>query len=74
MFSSDNGPWLRFEKHGGCLKQRYTFEGGQRVPTIFWGPGIVKKGVVNEMGSTLDIINTFSSLANISQKIKNGWL
>ena len=70
LFSSDNGPWLRFEKHGGSAGplragKGTTFEGGQRVPTIFWGPGIVKKGIVNEMGSTLDIINTFSSLANI---------
>ena len=70
LFSSDNGPWLRFEKHGGSAGplragKGTTFEGGQRVPTIFWGPGIIKKGIVNEMGSTLDIINTFSSLADI---------
>jgi arylsulfatase A-like enzyme len=70
LFSSDNGPWLRFEKHGGSAGplragKGTTFEGGQRVPTIFWGPGIVKPGVVHEMGSTLDIINTFSSMAGL---------
>tara|TARA_A100000164_G_scaffold114915_1_gene101287 strand:- start:805 stop:2259 length:1455 start_codon:yes stop_codon:yes gene_type:complete len=70
LFSSDNGPWLRFEKHGGSAGplragKGTTFEGGQRVPTIFWGPSIVKPGVVHEMGSTLDIINTFSSMAGL---------
>ena len=70
LFTSDNGPWLRFKKHGGSAGplragKGTTFEGGQRVPTIFWGPGIVKPGIVNDMGSTLDIINTFSKLAGL---------
>lgn len=68
MFSSDNGPWLVFETHGGSAGplragKGTTFEGGQRVPTIFWGPGNIKPGVVTDMGSTLDIINTFAALA-----------
>ena len=68
MFSSDNGPWLTFRTHGGSAGplragKGTTFEGGQRVPTIFWGPGLVKPGVVQEMGSTLDVIRTFASFA-----------
>ena len=68
FFSSDNGPWLSFKIHGGSAGplragKGTTFEGGQRVPTIFWGPGIVKRGVINQMGSTLDLINTFASLS-----------
>lgn len=68
MFSSDNGPWLSFRTHGGSAGplragKGTTFEGGQRVPTIFWGPGHIKPGIVHEMGSTLDIIKTFASLA-----------
>ena len=68
VFSSDNGPWLSFKEHGGSAGalragKGTTFEGGQRVPTIFWGPGVVEPGVVNEMGSTLDIIQTFAALA-----------
>jgi arylsulfatase A-like enzyme len=68
MFSSDNGPWLRFETHGGSAGplragKGTTFEGGQRVPTIFWGPGTVQPGLVNEMGSTLDVITTFAALS-----------
>lgn len=71
LFSSDNGPWLAFRTHGGSAGplragKGTTFEGGQRVPTIFWGPGIVKPGIVAEMGSTLDIINTFGALAEVS--------
>lgn len=68
MFSSDNGPWLSFETHGGSAGplragKGTTFEGGQRVPTIFWGPGNVKPGIIDEMGSTLDMINTIAALS-----------
>ncbi|GJM29423.1 MAG: arylsulfatase [Cyclobacteriaceae bacterium] len=70
MFSSDNGPWLSFKTHGGSTGplragKGTTFEGGQRVPTIFWGPGNVVPGIVTGMGSTLDIINTFGALAQV---------
>ncbi|MEM6802957.1 MAG: sulfatase [Bacteroidota bacterium] len=70
MFSSDNGPWLAFRTHGGSAGplragKGTTFEGGQRVPTIFWGPNYVKPGIIDEMGSTLDVIQTFASLAGV---------
>lgn len=68
MFTSDNGPWLTFETHGGSAGplragKGTTFEGGQRVPAIFWGPGYVKPGIVHEMGATLDVIHTFAALS-----------
>ena len=68
VFSSDNGPWLSFHTHGGSAGplragKGTTFEGGQRVPTIFWGPGQIKPGIIDEMGSTLDLINTFAALS-----------
>lgn len=68
VFTSDNGPWLLMKTHGGTsgalrAGKGTTFEGGQRVPTIFWNPGLVKPGVVNEMGSTLDLINTFAAMS-----------
>ena len=68
LFTSDNGPWLAFDTHGGSAGplragKGTTFEGGQRVPTIFWGPGIVQPGIVTEMGSTLDMINTLAAFA-----------
>lgn len=67
VFSSDNGPWLTFETHGGSAGplragKGTTFEGGQRVPTIFWWPGKVAPRVVTELGSTLDLMATFAAL------------
>lgn len=71
VFSSDNGPWLSFKTHGGSAGplragKGTTFEGGQRVPTIFWGPGIVRPGMVTEMGSTLDLMQTFAAMAGVA--------
>lgn len=67
VFSSDNGPWLTFQTHGGSAGplragKGTTFEGGQRVPTIFWWPGTVQPGVVTELGSTLDMLATLAAL------------
>lgn len=67
VFTSDNGPWLRFGAHGGSAGplragKGTTFEGGQRVPTLFWWPGTVAPGVVTELGATLDLMATFATL------------
>ena len=71
VFSSDNGPWLAFKTHGGSAGplragKGTTFEGGQRVPTVIWGPGHVKPAVVNELGSTMDLMHTFATLADLT--------
>lgn len=68
VFTSDNGPWLLMNQHGGSaglLKQGKgtTFEGGMRVPAIFWWPGSVNPAVQSNIGSTLDIYTTALSLA-----------
>ena len=68
VFTSDNGPWLTFSELGGSAGllrggKGGTFEGGMREPTIFWGPGIVKPGVVMEMGTTMDLLPTVCELA-----------
>ena len=68
VFSSDNGPWLSFQTHGGSAGplragKGTTFEGGMRVPTIFRWPGRIKPRVVSELGSTMDLMTTFASLA-----------
>lgn len=68
VFTSDNGPWLSFKTHGGSAGplragKGTTFEGGQRVPTIFWAPGIFPPRVVNEMGASIDLLTTFASLS-----------
>ena len=68
VFTSDNGPWLLFKTHGGSAGplragKGTTFEGGQRVPTVIWGPGVVTSGVIDQMGATLDLLPTFANLA-----------
>jgi arylsulfatase A-like enzyme len=70
VFTSDNGPWLPFKTHGGSsgpLKagKGTTWEGGMREPAIFWGPGLVKPGLVSDLGSTMDLFPTFSAMAGI---------
>lgn len=70
IFTSDNGPWHTFKTHGGSAgmlrgAKGGTFEGGMRVPAIFWWPGKLKKGVIMEMGTTLDLMPTISELTGI---------
>jgi arylsulfatase A len=68
VFTSDNGPWLIFDEHGGSAGllregKGCTFEGGMREPCIMWWPGKIKPAVVNDMGSTMDIYTTILTLA-----------
>lgn len=70
IFTSDNGPWLPFKLNGGSAGQLRagkgtTWEGGMRVPTIFWGPGQVAPGSISDMGSTMDLFTTFSKMAGV---------
>ncbi|MCB1230018.1 MAG: sulfatase [Verrucomicrobiae bacterium] len=68
VFTSDNGPWLLFKTHGGSAGllrdgKGSTWEGGMREPTVMWWPGKLKSGIVQDMGSTLDLLPTFVALA-----------
>ncbi len=69
IFTSDNGPWLVFDDHGGSAGplrngKGTTFEGGMRVPGLVWMPGTVPQGVVTaELASTLDLLPTFASMS-----------
>ena len=70
VFSSDNGPWLPFETHGGSAGllrdgKGTTFEGGMREPTLFWWPGKIAPMVQMQMGATMDLLPTFCSLAGV---------
>nr|WKN35407.1 sulfatase [Tunicatimonas sp. TK19036] len=81
VFTSDNGPWLSFKEHGGSAGLLYagkgmTWEGGMREPCIFWGPGNIKPGVISDLGSTLDLFTTFSSMAGVpipTDRIMDGY-
>jgi arylsulfatase A len=68
LFTSDNGPWALYNEQGGSAGPLYgakgtSYEGGVRVPAIFWAPGKIKPAVVSRMGSTLDLLPTISKLA-----------
>jgi arylsulfatase A-like enzyme len=70
VFTSDNGPWLTFDDHGGSagplrMGKGSTWDGGMREPTVFWQPGLVKPGVVRDLGATLDLLPTFAALAGV---------
>ena len=67
IFTSDNGPWLPYETHGGSAGilregKGTTWEGGFRVPGIFWG-GKIRPGIIDDIGSTLDLFPTILSLS-----------
>lgn len=68
IFSSDNGPWLIKGTDGGSAGllrdgKGSTWEGGMRVPGIFWWPGKVKPAVQQAVGQTMDVLPTLCELA-----------
>jgi len=70
VFTSDNGPWLVMRELGGSAGplrdgKGTTWEGGMRVPAVFWWPGTIAPAVVAGIGSTLDLLPTISSLADV---------
>ncbi|MFT4559506.1 MAG: arylsulfatase A [Planctomycetaceae bacterium] len=68
-FTSDNGPWLTFNDHGGTAGllregKGTTWDGGMREPSICWWPGTIPAGQVSaELGTTMDIYSTSLALA-----------
>ncbi|MCL7763989.1 sulfatase [Polaribacter sp. Z014] len=66
IFASDNGP----NSHGSAkpLKGRKfeTYDGGQRVPAIFWAPEEIKAGITSdEVVSSLDVLPTIANFTGI---------
>ena len=76
IFTSDNGPWLRFTHHAGKAGplrdgKGSTFEGGMRVPCVTWAPGrIPANSKSNDIASTIDLLPTIASIAGIEPKTK----
>ena len=69
VFLSDNGPWMPYLEQGGSAgllrgAKGSTWEGGMRVPAIFWQPGTIQPAVTMGIGSELDLLPTFARLAN----------
>ncbi|MGM0506608.1 MAG: sulfatase family protein, partial [Bacteroidota bacterium] len=51
VFTSDNGPWLVYRSHGGSsgalrAGKGTTWEGGVRVPAVFWWPETIQPEIV----------------------------
>ena len=76
IFTSDNGPWLRFEHHAGKAGplnggKGSTLEGGMRVPCVTWAPGrIPANSKSNDIASTIDLLPTIAAIAGIEPKTK----
>ena len=68
IFTSDNGPWLSFGKHGGSAYplregKGTNFEGGLREPCIIRWPNHFPRGIVtNKLASTIDILPTLAAI------------
>jgi len=68
IYTSDNGPWLSFKHHGGSAGplregKGTTFEGGQRVPCVMWGPGRIPAGTENKsLVGTIDLLPTIAAI------------
>ena len=69
VFTSDNGPWLTYYDLAGTLGpwrdgKITTWEGGFRVPGIFWWPQTIQPSVVSGIGVNIDLIKTISTITN----------
>jgi arylsulfatase A-like enzyme len=67
VFTSDNGPWTLYDQQGGSAGplrdgKGATWEGGLRVPGIFWSPGRVQPRTVLDIGAILDLTPTIAAL------------
>ena len=71
FFSSDNGPWQLASTHfagsTGPFKgsKQEIYEGGVRVPGIFWWPGTIEPEVISDMGSVLDLYRTIADILKL---------
>ncbi len=77
IFTSDNGPWLKFKNHGGSAGplrggKGTTFEGGQRVPCVMWGPGIIEPGIESEaLITSIDLLPSLAALVGAELSLDN---
>lgn len=76
VFTSDNGPWTTYGNHAGSTGglrecKGTTFEGGVRVPAVFWQPGTVPAGVVrHQVAAQMDLLPTIATRAGASMPQK----
>ncbi|MBJ9164591.1 sulfatase [Citrobacter farmeri] len=70
VFTSDNGPWIPYQKYGlaGSATplrdgKSTVWEGGSRVPFIAYWKGKIQPAVIDGIGSTLDFMPTFARIS-----------
>jgi arylsulfatase A len=69
VYTSDNGPWLSKNHHGGsALPLRAgkgtTYEGGMREPTVMRWPARIKPGqTCSQVAATIDLLPTLAAIA-----------
>ncbi len=74
VFCSDNGGYISYSggfeniSSNGPLRGQKTelYEGGHRVPAIFYWPGRIDSGVSDQTVMTMDLFPTFASLGGAS--------
>ena len=71
VFTSDNGPWLTYYDLGGSpgpLRdgKLTAWEGGYRVPGIFWWPGKISPELRSDLAGNVDLMATVAKIAGIS--------
>lgn len=72
VFTSDNGPWLAYDTHGGSAGllrggKGMTWEGGMREPAFAWWPGVIRPGsVFDAITSTMDLFPTALAMAGLA--------
>ena len=73
ILTSDNGPWANYGNHAGSSgglreAKATTFNGGMRVPCIFYWKGTIKGGqVCNDLMSNIDILPTLVELTGAAK-------
>lgn len=70
IFSSDNGPWQTYYDLGGSPGpfrdgKHTAWEGGFRVPGIFWWPGTIKPSQVDGIGVQVDLFATIAAITGV---------
>jgi arylsulfatase A len=73
VFTSDNGPWTMFKEFGGIAgplrgEKCTTWEGGGRVPCIFYWPDTIKPAISSAFIVNTDVYATLATLAGTTVK------
>jgi arylsulfatase A-like enzyme len=72
IFTSDNGSRGDHGSSNSPLrgKKGTTWEGGQRVPCIFYWPGHIRKGICKGIVASMDFLPTLANICGINLNLK----